>query len=344
MFLADVLSGDDVEIVFTDPQHSGLMPIQGGYNFYFSIQVSVDGAQRFAEVTSGAEKFLDINSGDEYLKDMQILLFLDGKVVSSLRISADLEGKAIQTPQITGSRPEKESAVEEKLRLQTILRSGALPTTLETASVDVVSPTLGAGFFTSAINAALLAAAAVMLVIIIRYRSIKVALPLALIGLCEIVIILGLAATNDVGIWSVVLVANLGVLLVSLMKKQEIDIYAWVGAVLIPMLGMMSWTIDLAVIGGIIAAIGTGMDQLIIITDETISGKKERAYTMKEKIKRAFFIIFGAASTTIAAMLPLMFLGIGLIRGFAITTIVGVLVGILVTRPAFAKIVERMGS
>ena len=54
----------------------------------------------------------------------------------------------------------------------------------------------------------------------------------------------------------------------------------------------------------------------------------------------AFFIIFGAAATTIAAMVPLMSIGVGFIRGFAITTIVGVLVGILITRPAYARIVE----
>ncbi|GAF85840.1 unnamed protein product, partial [marine sediment metagenome] len=30
------------------------------------------------------------------------------------------------------------------------------------------------------------------------------------------------------------------------------------------------------------------------------------------------------------------------VRGFAITTIVGVLVGILITRPAYAKIIETM--
>ena len=41
-------------------------------------------------------------------------------------------------------------------------------------------------------------------------------------------------------------------------------------------------------------------------------------------------------------MFPLMFVGVGLVRGFAITTIVGVLVGILITRPAYAKLVERL--
>jgi preprotein translocase subunit SecD len=344
MFVADVLDGKDVEIVFSDPQRSGILPIQGGYRFYFTIQVSVDGAQRFAEVTAGVPRYIDIYSGDEFLKDSEILLYLDDQIVSSLRISSGLQGQAIQTPQITGSRTERDEAIEEKLKLQTILRSGALPTTLETMSVDVISPTLGEGFFTSAINAALLAAGVVVVIIFLRYRRLKIAIPLILIGLSEVIIILGIAAKNDAGIWSVVLVANAIILMLALWKKQEIDIYAWIGALLIPVIGMVSWTIDLAVIGGIIAAIGTGMDQLIIISDETLSGAEKKLYTIREKIKRAFFIIAGAAFTTIAAMLPLMFLGIGLIRGFAITTIVGVLVGILITRPAFARIIEREGD
>jgi preprotein translocase subunit SecD len=82
---------------------------------------------------------------------------------------------------------------------------------------------------------------------------------------------------------------------------------------------------------------------MIIIADETLTGRKDErklVYTVKDKIKRAFFIIFGSASTIISAMVPLMAIGIGFVRGFAITTIIGVLVGILITRPAYAELVE----
>ena len=41
-------------------------------------------------------------------------------------------------------------------------------------------------------------------------------------------------------------------------------------------------------------------------------------------------------------MLPLFVLGVGMLKGFAITTIAGVLVGIFITRPAFARIIEEM--
>lgn len=341
LFLANVYGGEDIELVYTDPQRSGLMPIEGGYNFYFVVLVSQKGAKRFADVTTGIPSYLDLQSGEEFL-DSKIYLYLDGQVVSDLKIGAELGGKVYQSPQIQGSRPDRDDAIAEKLKLQTILRSGALPTTLETVSIDVISPTLGLGFFQAAGYAALLAGIIVVVIVFIRYRSLKIALPLVFIGVSEVVIILGVAAKGDSITWLIVLLLNLFIITTAWWKKHGIDVYAWIGAMLIPMLGMLSWTIDLAAIGGIIAAIGTGVDHQIIIADEAVSGKEERIYTLKDKIKRAFFIIFGAAATTIAAMVPLMFLGIGLVRGFAITTIVGVLIGVLITRPAYARIIEIM--
>jgi preprotein translocase subunit SecD len=99
----------------------------------------------------------------------------------------------------------------------------------------------------------------------------------------------------------------------------------------------ISWKLDLASIAGIIASVGTGVDDQIVITDETLSRDSKR---VKKSIKQAFFIIFAAAGTTIAAMLPLFVMSIGMLKGFAITTIAGVLIGIFITRPAFARIVQ----
>jgi len=104
---------------------------------------------------------------------------------------------------------------------------------------------------------------------------------------------------------------------------------------------LIGWTIDLAAIAGIVAAVGTGVDSQIMILDELVR-KGQRVHTLKQRIKRAFFLIFGAASTTIAAMLPMIFIGIGVMRGFAIVTTLGVLIGIFITRPAFSVIAERI--
>ncbi|HVY01483.1 MAG TPA: protein translocase subunit SecD, partial [Candidatus Nanoarchaeia archaeon] len=88
------------------------------------------------------------------------------------------------------------------------------------------------------------------------------------------------------------------------------------------------------------AGIGTGVNDQIVLLDEA-SHENEKT-TLKERIKRALFIIVGAFLTIVAAMVPLFWAGAGLLRGFALTTILGVSVGILITRPAFAEIIRKI--
>ncbi len=103
---------------------------------------------------------------------------------------------------------------------------------------------------------------------------------------------------------------------------------------------LVNWNIDMAAIAGILAAIGTGVDHQIVIVDEVVHGRKESR--MGDRMKRAFFIIFAAFFATVAAMLPLWNAGAGLFRGFALTTIAGATIGVLLTRPAFAAIIEAI--
>ena len=62
------------------------------------------------------------------------------------------------------------------------------------------------------------------------------------------------------------------------------------------------------------------------------------------RAKNALFIIMAAALTTIGVMVPLLMFSfsLGKLVGFAWTVIIGALVGILITRPAFAKIVQKI--
>ena len=50
----------------------------------------------------------------------------------------------------------------------------------------------------------------------------------------------------------------------------------------------------------------------------------------------------GAYLTLVAAMIPLYLAGGGLLKGFATTTIIGLTLGILITRPAFGDIIKRI--
>ena len=105
-----------------------------------------------------------------------------------------------------------------------------------------------------------------------------------------------------------------------------------------------SWVIDLPTIAGIIASVGTGVEQQIIITDELLGGSLRDAWDLKRRTKTAFGIIIVALATVVAAMFPLLFEnffpGLFALKGFAISTILGFLIGYFITRPAYAKMAE----
>ena len=100
---------------------------------------------------------------------------------------------------------------------------------------------------------------------------------------------------------------------------------------------LIRWNIDLPAIAGIIAAVGTGVDNQIVIMDEVMSGDKK---SIRYRINSAFFIIICSYLTLLAAMATLFVVGMAMLKGFAVTTIIGATSGVFVTRPAYARIVE----
>jgi len=70
----------------------------------------------------------------------------------------------------------------------------------------------------------------------------------------------------------------------------------------------------------------------VIIADEVMS-EGELRKVFDSRFRRAFWVIGAATATTIIAMSPLMVLSLEDLSGFAIFTILGVLIGVLITRP-----------
>ena len=249
----------------------------------------------FELTLEGAKKFAKVAEGKAYHR---VELYMDGKLISAPTLSPDLaDGRPHPNQVITvgGYPPTKEEA-DEAMAIYSALKSGALPVKLDIEYTYAVSSEFGKEFLRGTVIALLLAFIAVGIIVAVRYKQPKIAIPILITCLSEVIIILGFASLID-------------------------------------------WKLDLPSIAGIIAAVGTGVDNQIVITDETL---KRGAGKIRASIKRAFFIIFASASTSIAAMLPLFVLGVGMLKGFAITTIAGVLVGIFITRPAFARIIEEM--
>ncbi len=116
------------------------------------------------------------------------------------------------------------------------------------------------------------------------------------------------------------------------------EVYALLGFA-----ALLQFPLDLSVIGGFIAVIGTGVDDLIIIADEVMSeGEVNSRRVFQSRFRKAFWVIGVAAATTVIAMSPLAVLSLGDLQGFAIFTILGVLVGVLITRPAYGDILRAL--
>jgi len=103
--------------------------------------------------------------------------------------------------------------------------------------------------------------------------------------------------------------------------------------------------LDLAGIAALIAVMGTGIDQMVIITDEVLhEGKVPSPTLYKKRLVRALGIIVVSALTVIIAMIPLALMDLSSLRGFAIITILGVAIGVAVTRPAYGEVIKEILS
>jgi preprotein translocase subunit SecD len=309
-----VLYGDAVESVEIPKGDRN-----GGWGVPFVL--SEEGAQIFqkAAIDAGATKNPDAHN---------IAMYLDKDEIFSAPLAAELAG-SLEKASIRSmeARVGAGDAGSEKAKeLYIHLREGALPVNVVVVGSGQVSAALGKQFKIQMVIAGLIALLAVAAMVFYRYREKRIVLPMVATSFSEVVMMLG--------IWS-----------------------------------LAGWQLDLASLAGIIMVIGTGVDQLVIITDELIRGGeaasledrsiKERAAAAAEKagvgkvvatsskvylsrLSRAFAIILGAAATTAVAMLPLLYMGFGALTGFALIIILGVILGTLIARPAYGRIIGHI--
>lgn len=115
--------------------------------------------------------------------------------------------------------------------------------------------------------------------------------------------------------------------------------------ILLGFIAAIKFQMDLPTIAGLIAVLGTGIDQLVIITDEILhEGKVPSPNLYLKRLARALGIIMAAAATVVIAMIPLALMDLSTLKGFAIITILGVLVGVIITRPAYGRIIMQILS
>lgn len=305
--------GDDITYVCRSATCAGIDPQRGctgsngqwGCSFRFSISLSQEAAQRQANLTRNLS--IVGQGGSAYLSE-QLSLILDDQQVDTLNIGADLKGRAITDIAISGGGV---GATRQAAELDALSNMKRLQTILVTGSLPtkiniVKSDSISPSLGEQFINNALLIGVAVLIVvgIVVYARYRKL----------QIVVPMGVVILSEV-------------------------------VILLGVAALIGWSLDLSAIAGIIIATGTGIDNQIVMTDEMLAGQKEeRVRSWKERIKNAVLIIMLSYFTTVVALVPLLFAGAGLLKGFALTTLIGATIGVFITRRAYGEIVEILLS
>lgn len=279
-------------------------PTSQGYNcqFRFSIKLSTEAAKRHANVTKDLNVIQNANNG---VLSKNIDFYLDDQLVDSLQIGADLKGKEATDIAISGPGFGQDIKSAQDNTLKNMDR---LQTILITGSLPVN-------------------------IEIAKLDSISPTLGRDFVKNTILVMIFAIIAVTIVV--SIRYMKPIIIIPIVITMLSEIIIILGIAS-------LIKWNIDIASIVGILAAVGTGVDDQIVITDEALYGEKEASLNWKQRIKRAFAIILTSFSTVFVATLPLFWAGAGLLKGFALTTIIGISIGILITRPAYASIMEYL--
>ena len=303
--------GEDVRYVCRSAECSGIDPNYGcsaqgdgtsACRFFFQITLSPEAAQKQADTTKNLEIIFD--NKNQYLSK-KLDLYLDDQLVDSLNIGSELRGKAATDISISGAGA---GTTIENAKFDALQSMKRLQTILITGSLPVKLTVVKTDNISP----------------VLGKEFARNALVMALLAILAVTIVLIISYRKFIIAFPI-----------ALAMLSEV-------VILLGVASLIGWNIDLAAIAGILVAVGTGVDDQIVITDETMRKKKDEEihYNWKQKMSNAFFIIMAAYFSLVVAMFPLLFAGAGLLKGFALTTIIGVSVGVFITRPAYAAVVE----
>jgi preprotein translocase subunit SecD len=301
--------GKDITYVCRSADCSGIDPQRGcgqmsqnqwACSFRFTISLSPDAAQAQADATKDLDVIVG-ESKEEYLSE-KIYLYLDDALVDELNIGADLKGKAATDIMISGSGV---GATQQDAVFDALKNMKRLQTILITGSLPVKMVVQK----TDTISP------------VLGKDFVKNALVMAVVAILAVAAVIFVRYRKF----------SISIPMIFTMVSEVI--------IILGVAALIQWNLDMAAIAGIIVAVGTGVDSQIVIADETMRGESQK-FGWAERVKRAFFIIMVAYFTGVASMVPLLFAGAGLLKGFALTTILGISIGVFITRPAFAAMTE----
>ena len=307
-----------------------------GYVYAIPVQLSEEAGKNFAKATKGQEVTINPGTGETFLIN-PLVLFIDGNPFIDLPVSGLDVGEEKKDLIIWEYRTTLKEATNDMLRLKSVIESKRLPTELVLLESGRFSSTSGEFFISLPLYTILIVSVITSILFFLRYRKRGVVvLLLILMTLAEIVLIIGTISSP----WFVILIFLVGVGL-TIIKGE---IHSWVNYltvflmfVIVVGIVMSKWILNAPSIVGLVVVIIFSIGQAIFIGDQGLVGKE--SYTPTD-YKRSLRILW--LSTTIATLglLPLFFVG-GMLKGFAMTTIVGVLASAIMTKPTYIDVIKK---
>ncbi|MFB1063528.1 preprotein translocase subunit SecD [Natrinema sp. H-ect4] len=310
-----VLTGDDIADVDPPTQQTDSQGRETS-GYVVPVEVRSEAASQFQQQMNDFG-FTDQNEGvgrcslrgddgtvnfDQEGEQYCLLTVVDGEVIDAHSmgpgLAESMRNDWADNPTFQMGAPSQQHAQS----LSVNLRAGSLraPLDFENDQVYSIEPAHATQFKEFSLLIGFLSVITVSGVVYARYTDTRVALPMIVTAVAEVVILLGFAA-------------------------------------------LIRMPLDLSHVAGFIAVVGTGVDDLVIIADEVMDeGDVSSERVFQSRFRKAFWVIGAAAATTVVALSPLAVLSLGDLKGFAIITILGVLIGVLITRPAYGDILRRL--
>ena len=258
----------------------------------------------FTLTDEAGDKFWDYTSAN-IGKDMAVVMG------GSVRSVAVIKGAIRDQGEIEGTFSQN-----EVMELSKLLRTGALPASLNYIEASTVGATLGADSIREGVTAAIVGIVVVMAFMLIYYKGSGINADLALIF--NLVILLGI-----MGLSAAISGASGG--------------------------GGLVLTLTLPGIAGVILTIGMGVDSNVLIFErirEEIRAGKAASAAVDQGFARAWLTIVDTHVTTIVSAAILFIFGTGPVKGFATTLTVGLaanlFTAVFVSRVIFEAHLNKM--
>ena len=279
--------------------------------YVVSLRFDAKGAEEFARITRQ-------HNTKDHPPGRQLAIVLDDLVYSAPVLREAITGGSAQ---ISGS-----FTFEEANFLKNILNAGSMPARLKFEGQNFVHPTLGQDAIASAKTAIWVGVLAVLLFMALYYRAMGLVADLALVLNFVLLPLCAIFASN-------------------LLSQFASDATVSGGHVLdLPVLTLPG-------IAGLLLSVGMAVDANVLIferTREELDAKRPTYASVMAGYDRAFSAIFDGNLTTVITGVILFVVGSGLIRGFAVTLVAGILASmftaLVVTKCVFQSAVKNPTS